>query len=160
MDSELSDFSATTLIADNDPAPYQVLNPDGKASMLLLCDHASRAFPEKMKLIGLDESALERHIAWDIGAAEITRRLSEKLDAAAVLAGYSRLLIDVNRQPGDPGSIPEVSDTTIVPGNLDLSEEEQLSTGVPSDYVRVSVGTEHIDDIIEDFEQALKASKN
>jgi len=39
-----------------------------------------------------------------------------------------------------------------------LSEEEQLAAGVTEDYVRVSVGTEHIDDIISDFENALKAS--
>ena len=40
-----------------------------------------------------------------------------------------------------------------------LSDEEQLSTGVTADYVRVSVGTEHIDDIIADFGQALNASQ-
>jgi predicted N-formylglutamate amidohydrolase len=126
MKSDLPELVPATLIGENDPDPYEILNPDGEASMLLICDHASRAFPQTMGLIGLDESALEKHIAWDIGAAEVTRRLSEKLDAAAVLAGYSRLLIDVNRQPGDPGSIPEISDTTSVPGNLNLGEPEQL----------------------------------
>jgi O-acetylhomoserine (thiol)-lyase len=40
-----------------------------------------------------------------------------------------------------------------------LTEEEQEAAGVTQDYVRVSVGTEHIDDIIEDFDQALKASQ-
>ena len=126
MNSNLPDLAPATLIGEGDPPPYEVLNPDGPASMLLVCDHASRAFPQAMNRIGLDESILELHVAWDIGAAEVTRRLSKKLDAAAVLAGYSRLLIDVNRQPGDPGSIPEVSDTTTVPGNTALSEEEQL----------------------------------
>lgn len=126
MKNELPNLVEPTLIGENDPPPYEVLNPEGGASMLLICDHASRAFPEKMGIIGLDESALELHVAWDIGAAEVTRRLSKKLDAAAVLAGYSRLLIDLNRQPGDPGSIPEISDTTSVPGNQGLSEQEQL----------------------------------
>jgi O-acetylhomoserine (thiol)-lyase len=36
-----------------------------------------------------------------------------------------------------------------------LSAEEQATSGVMADLVRVSVGIEHIDDIIEDFEQAL-----
>nr|WP_144043259.1 O-acetylhomoserine aminocarboxypropyltransferase/cysteine synthase [Prochlorococcus marinus] len=36
-----------------------------------------------------------------------------------------------------------------------LSPEEQLSAGVTPTMVRVSVGIEHIDDILEDFEQAL-----
>ncbi|NQU56327.1 MAG: N-formylglutamate amidohydrolase [Rhodospirillales bacterium] len=126
MNSDFPEPAVATLIGENDPPPYTVLNPDGKASMLLICDHASRAFPQAMNRIGLEQSALEKHIAWDIGAAEVTRKLSEKLDAAAVLAGYSRLLIDVNRQPGDPGSIPEISDGTMVPGNANLSEDEQL----------------------------------
>jgi O-acetylhomoserine (thiol)-lyase len=38
-----------------------------------------------------------------------------------------------------------------------LSDKEQLAAGVTGDYIRVSVGTEHIDDIIADFDQALRA---
>ncbi len=40
-----------------------------------------------------------------------------------------------------------------------LTEEEQKSAGVTPDYIRVSVGTEHIDDIINDFKQALEATQ-
>ncbi len=116
-----------TLIGPGDPPPFDIVNPDGAAAMLMVCDHASRAFPAGMDILGLNQSDLERHIASDIGAAEVTRRLSQKLDAAAVLAGYSRLLIDVNRQPGDPQSIPEVSDQTVVPGNKNLTEDAQLA---------------------------------
>ncbi len=126
MNSNFPDLAEPTLIGEADPPPFEVINPDGKATMLLVCDHASRAIPRNMKQLGLNDSALELHIAWDIGAAAVTRSLSQKLDAAAVLAGYSRLLIDVNRQPGDPQSIPEVSDNTTVPGNLNLSESDQL----------------------------------
>ena len=121
-----TDQQTETLIGPGDPPPYEIINPDGTATMLMVCDHASRAFPKGMDVLGLDRSALERHVTWDIGAAEVTRLLSEKLDAAAVLAGYSRLLIDVNRQPGDPQSIPEISDTTTVPGNISLDEHDQL----------------------------------
>jgi O-acetylhomoserine (thiol)-lyase len=39
-----------------------------------------------------------------------------------------------------------------------LTAEEQLAAGVTPDYIRVSVGTENIDDIIADVEQALKTS--
>ncbi len=115
-----------TLIGPGDRPPYDIVNPDGAATMLMVCDHASRAFPADMNFLGLGQDALERHITWDIGAAAVTRRLSKKLDAAAVLAGYSRLLIDVNRQPGDPQSIPEISDSTAVPGNANLLEDAQL----------------------------------
>jgi O-acetylhomoserine (thiol)-lyase len=40
-----------------------------------------------------------------------------------------------------------------------LTEPEQLAAGVTADYIRVSVGTENIDDIISDFSQALNASQ-
>jgi O-acetylhomoserine/O-acetylserine sulfhydrylase-like pyridoxal-dependent enzyme len=40
-----------------------------------------------------------------------------------------------------------------------LSDEEQRQAGVTPEMVRVSVGIEHIDDIIEDFDIALKASQ-
>ncbi len=115
------------LIKEGDPNPYTVLNAGGKAPVLLICDHASPAVPKAMKFIGLDESMFKQHIAWDIGAEDVTRRLSEKLDAVAVLSGYSRLLIDVNRQPGDPNSIPEKSDNTTIPGNLKLGKKQQLA---------------------------------
>ena len=71
--------------------------------------------------LGLDADALGSHIAVDIGGAAIARRLAEKLDTAAVLAGYSRLLIDANRHPGEAGSIPEISGGITIPGNRNLS---------------------------------------
>ncbi|MBC8339136.1 MAG: N-formylglutamate amidohydrolase [Rhodospirillales bacterium] len=91
----------------------------------MVCDHAGRAVPSAMDKLGLDAAHFERHIAYDIGAAHITRLLAARLDAQAVLAGYSRLVIDVNRPPGHPQSIPEISDETVIPGNQGLSEEAQ-----------------------------------
>src|SRR5260370_22949561 len=70
-------------------------------------------------------TARARHIAWDIGIAGVTERLSEALDATAVLQAYSRLVIDCNRQPGLDSSIPTVSEVTAIPGNEGLSEEER-----------------------------------
>jgi predicted N-formylglutamate amidohydrolase len=77
-----------------------------------------------MNNLGLGSVELAQHIAWDIGAAEVTRRLAERFDAPAVLSGYSRLLIDCNRSPGDPDSIPAVSDGIIIPANQNLSDIE------------------------------------
>ena len=113
------------LIGPGDPPPFEVLNPDGAASVLLICDHASPAIPAALGDLGLDAGALGRHVAFDIGAADVTRSLSRRLDAPAVLAGYSRLLIDMNRQPGDPESVLGASDGTPVPGNRDLSEKDE-----------------------------------
>ena len=111
------------LIGPDEPPPFEILNPGGKAPLVLLCDHASRRIPAAFRKLGLDDAAFDLHIAYDIGAADVTRLLATRLDAPAVLAGYSRLLIDLNRQPGDPTSIPPVSDDIHVPGNRGLSRE-------------------------------------
>ncbi len=122
-----ADIAEHTVLAVEDPAPFEVVNGNGRSPLLLVCDHASPAIPAAKGRLGIDEAALRRHIAYDIGAAELTRMLGERLDAPAVLAGYSRLLIDCNRQPGDPQSILEASDGIIIPGNRNLSEAEQAA---------------------------------
>ncbi len=111
------------LIRPGDPPPYRIVNEAGRAPVLLVCDHASRNIPAHMNNLGLGELALDRHIAYDIGGEGVCRRLAEALDAPAVLAGYSRLLVDCNRPPGDPQSIPEASDGQAIPGNLGLDDD-------------------------------------
>ncbi len=128
LDLTIGEFTSP-LIGPGDPPPYEVLNPDGRAAVVLICDHASPAIPAGLNDLGLAADALGRHVAVDIGAADVTRSLSRRLDAPAVLAGYSRLLIDLNRPLGDPESIPGVSDGTSVPGNRDLGEEEAAARG-------------------------------
>lgn len=116
---------AAALIGPDDPPPFTLVNADGRRPILLVCDHASRAVPRALGALGLDDAALSRHIGWDIGAAELTLRLAHRLDAPAVLGGYSRLVIDLNRQPGDPQSILAASDGIVVPGNAALSAAAQ-----------------------------------
>jgi predicted N-formylglutamate amidohydrolase len=117
--------TAPRLLAEGDPAPVRVLRPEGRAAFLLAGDHAGRAIPRRLGTLGLPDSERARHIAWDIGIAGVTERLSEALDATAVLQAYSRLVIDCNRQPGLDSSIPTVSEVTAIPGNEGLSEEER-----------------------------------
>ncbi|MGB0684142.1 MAG: N-formylglutamate amidohydrolase [Magnetovibrionaceae bacterium] len=112
------------LLKPHEPPAYEVVNLQGRAPLVLVCDHASRRVPEALGDLGLPSDVFDQHVAYDIGAAELTRQISARLDAPAVLAGYSRLVIDVNRQPGDPTAIPEVSDGIAIPGNQDLSEAD------------------------------------
>ena len=116
---------APALLSTADPAPFEVVNRDAKTPLLLVCDHASREIPTTLGDLGLDDTVFERHIAYDIGAKGVSLRLSEMLDAPLVMAGFSRLVIDLNRPPGHPQSILEVSDDTPVPGNQALNEEEK-----------------------------------
>src|SRR5262249_6371467 len=88
---------------------------------VLVADHASRVMPAQLGSLGLPESELERHIAWDIGIAGVAHELSRRLDAFLILQGYSRLVIDANRTPRSPQSIASVSERTRVPGNEALS---------------------------------------
>lgn len=111
-------------LSPSDPPVVEVVNADGQAPIILVCDHASNAIPSPWQNLGLRTEELAQHIAWDIGVADVTRRLAARLDAPAVLSGYSRLLIDCNRAPGDPDSIPTVSDGVPVPGNQQLSDAE------------------------------------
>lgn len=113
------------LLDDGDPAPVRVLRPEGSSDFLLTADHAGRAIPRRLGDLGLPESELNRHIAWDIGIAGVTERLSEALDATAVLQAYSRLVIDCNRQPGLDSSIPTISELTRIPGNEGVSAAER-----------------------------------
>ena len=116
---------ADRLLTPDDPPPVRVLRPEGRSDFVLTADHAGRAIPKCLGTLGLPDSELARHIAWDIGIACVTERLSDALDAAAVLQNYSRLVIDSNRQPGLDSSIPVISELTIIPGNENLSPEER-----------------------------------
>lgn len=112
------------LLQPGDPPPFSVFNEQGRAPLLLLCDHASKAVPRALGDLGIPESELARHIGWDIGGLDAAIELSKVLDAPLVSSGYSRLVIDCNRWPGGEGSTPEISDETVVPANKDLTKEQ------------------------------------
>ncbi len=113
------------LLGEGDPAPVRVLRPTGASEFFLTADHAGRAIPRQLGTLGLPQSELERHIAWDIGIAGVTRQLAEALDATAVLQSYSRLVIDCNREPGWASSIPQISELTPIPGNQIIPPAER-----------------------------------
>ena len=93
--------------------------------MLIVCDHASNALPAGYGTLGLDSAQLKRHIGYDIGANEVTREAARLLGAPAVLANFSRLLIDTNRGEDDPTLIMRLSDGAVVPGNAGYDEAER-----------------------------------
>ena len=88
--------------------------------VLLLCDHASNRIPPEYDQLGLPAGELQRHIAWDIGAAGVARALHEMTGAPLVMSNFSRLLADPNRGLDDPTLIPAIADGAIVPGNANL----------------------------------------
>lgn len=111
------------LLGSEDAAPVVEQNPQGPSPFLLTSDHFGRAIPQKLGDLGLSESELTRHIAWDIGIAGVARALSGRLDAHLIAQRYSRLVIDCNRPLDAPSSIPLISEATTIPGNEGLTRE-------------------------------------
>ena len=112
------------LLQADDPPPVTVVRPDAASPFLLVCDHAGNRIPRKLGTLGVSEADLRRHIAWDVGAAEMANRVSELLDAPLVLQTYSRLVIDCNRDPKVESAMPRVGEITEIPGNRDLHPHE------------------------------------
>ncbi len=115
----------TALLSPADPPPCEIVNPDGRGRVVLICEHGGRLVPQALDGLGLPSEAFERHIAWDIGAAGVAREMSGMLDAPLLLQRYSRLVIDCNRTLKSPDLIPEVADGTPVPGNRSLDPAQQ-----------------------------------
>ncbi|MCH8176929.1 MAG: N-formylglutamate amidohydrolase [Proteobacteria bacterium] len=113
------------MIGPGDPPPYTIINEQGKAKVLLVGDHASNAIPKILHKLGLDDTALEQHIAYDIGTKKLIHHLSQHLDAPAILAGYSRLVVDLNRSLEDDSIMPELSDYTVIRGNQNMSDAQR-----------------------------------
>jgi len=111
----------------NDFESHHLLSGNHDQGMVILGDHAMNRLPARYAGLGLPETAFARHIAYDIGIEGLCRRLSAKLGVPAVLAGFSRLLIDPNRGEDDPTLIMKISDGAIVPGNHPISKEEWQS---------------------------------
>ncbi|MDA1097998.1 MAG: N-formylglutamate amidohydrolase [Proteobacteria bacterium] len=106
-------------------APFHVVNDNGPAPVLIICDHASGHVPPEYGNLGLSAHHLTRHIAWDIGAGDVSRRLAALLEAPAVLCGTSRLVIDCNRPFAADSSIPASSDGVAIPANATIDEGER-----------------------------------
>ena len=92
---------------------------------MLVCDHASNLIPKRLDGLGASPQDLQTHFAVDIGAADVTRAMSASMGLPAVLAGYSRLVVDCNRKLDDPTAFPPYFEEIFVPGNQGLTHEDR-----------------------------------
>jgi predicted N-formylglutamate amidohydrolase len=113
--------AASLLAADEPPAFLEILRPVGGSAFIIVVDHAGARIPRRLENLGLPPAELERHIAWDIGALGVARRVAAAIEAPLVAQNYSRLVIDCNRDPRVASSIPPISETSEIPGNVNLS---------------------------------------
>ena len=114
------------MLAPSDPPAY-TRRPGASTRFVVICDHASATVPAALGDLGLAPEAFGQHIAIDVGARWAAERAAQRLDATLLATGYSRLVIDCNRYPWDPGSITPQSDGTAVPANLGLDEAARLA---------------------------------
>ena len=113
------------LLRPDEPDPVIIRHADGASPFFITCDHAGRRIPKALGDLGLPAAEFDRHIAWDIGAAGVSRLISDALNAPLVEQVYSRLVIDCNRDPTVPSAMPQISELTPVPANVDISPAER-----------------------------------
>lgn len=116
--------SCDALLSEDDPPVFLIERAQGSSTFVLTCDHAGRAIPRKLARLSLSEHELSTHVAWDLGVAELGRQLSTRLDAFLILHNYSRLVIDANRPPDAPDSIPTLCEHTRIAANEGLSSSD------------------------------------
>lgn len=115
------------LLRASDPDPLLVVNPGGTSPLLLTADHAGQAIPAALGDLGVTAVERARHIGWDIGIWGVTQRLARLLDARAIGQAYSRLVIDCNRHPDWAGSVPVISESTEIPGNIGITQMDRTA---------------------------------
>ena len=115
------------LLGPGDPPPFSVRNPDGKSDLLFISDHNGLAIPKVLGDLGVPPNELRRHVAYDIGIEAVATALSNRFNAPLVMANFSRLVIDCNRAPGAPDSIPAMVDHTQVPANDGITGEDRAA---------------------------------
>jgi predicted N-formylglutamate amidohydrolase len=115
------------LLAADEPSPVTVRNPNGASPFLIVADHGGNLAPRALGRLGVSDAEWQRHIGWDIGIAGVCRAIADALDATIIQQNYSRLIIDCNRTPGTETSMPQISESTPVPGNVGLSEAQKAA---------------------------------
>ncbi len=114
---------------DTTATPFRILGQDRPSRWLITCDHATNRVPDWVGggTLGIAPADMARHIAYDVGAAGLTERLAERLDAPAILSDFSRLVIDPNRGEDDPTLLMRLYDGTVIPTNrlADAAERQR-----------------------------------
>lgn len=113
------------LLSPSEPPAVRVENPKGKGKYVIVCDHASNLVPKSLGHLGLSKADLSKHIAWDPGTEDIGRYVAKALDATAIFASYSRLVVDLNRGDDHPEIMRDTSDHVRIPGNTGLTAAQK-----------------------------------
>jgi predicted N-formylglutamate amidohydrolase len=107
-------------------APFRLLGTPRFGGILVVSDHASNRVPDDFDL-GIDPAALTRHVAIDIGVADVGAIMAQRPGIAAFQGNVSRLVCDLNREPEAAGLMPEASDGHAIPGNVGADRAARIA---------------------------------
>lgn len=124
QENSSDEADTSLLLTDDEVPPVLEENADSTSPFFFTCDHYGRLIPRALGDLGVPESELTRHIAWDIGIAGVATRLAREMNVHLIAQRYSRLVIDCNRPFTSPGSIPLISEATEIPRNGGLTAEQ------------------------------------
>lgn len=119
-------MTAQTRPGDSEIVPVIVENREAGGSFVILCDHASNHIPSPFGTLGLSPEEQQAHIAWDPGAIGVAREMARLMDAPLIYPTISRLIVDCNRPEDAPDLIPAISESTRVPGNQNVDQDELM----------------------------------
>ena len=110
----------------NDEAPLFITGSEQKGPWLVTCDHARNHVPQTINggSLGLSQEEMCRHIAYDVGAEDLSLALGRRLQAPVLCSNFSRLVIDPNRGEDDPTLLMKIYDGTIIPTNRHAGASE------------------------------------
>jgi predicted N-formylglutamate amidohydrolase len=94
--------------------------------LVLSCEHASWTLPPGVDL-GVPPDVLRSQASWDHGALDIATRLSEVVGLPVHAGAFSRMFVDLNRNPDHPDVVPRVSYGAAVPGNAALTPGDRAA---------------------------------
>ncbi len=121
---------------------FEIVRGAPETSLLILCDHATNLLPPQYGTLGLDESELNRHIGYDIGAEAVALEIGRRAQATVISSRFSRLLIDPNRGPDDPTLVMSLSDGATIPGNV-AADSDEIAARIENYYVPYHAAISH-----------------
>jgi len=106
-------------------AVERVVASSASPALVLCCEHASQRLPDGWSWPAQDAWLLGSHWAYDLGAAELTRELAVAFGASAVLARFTRLLVDANRPVESDTLFRQKAEGRVIALNHELSDEDR-----------------------------------
>jgi len=105
--------------------PYTIEGENRPNEAVIICDHATNTVPDFVNDgdLGISKKDMARHIAYDVGALGVSKRLAKKMNAPLIYTNFSRLVIDPNRGEDDPTLVMQLYDGTIIPTNRHITEK-------------------------------------